>query len=521
MPNQKGSLKDRLRSWSLFLIYKRKYKVKQKEEKKKQKQQKKQVQILASGKYYSKPKVFGLTILGLFFGLFESKEKKQVKSLENRINQLEQQIENNYLNNEIIKKIENIEQDILIVKKANNKIIISKYEQKLDKIKSKVKNTQILEQKKQSTISKPEQAEKEAIRNKTIKKTQILQDKYLPLLEIKIFNQDLKKYNKQLKDINLKINQTQYYDELYEYEFLINQVKLKLSELLNRYENLQQIPGFKELSDMIKAKDIDEFDLIKDNKKIKETISWCENTLFNIEKKKQEILSTKKVVSNTQKDEKKDIQKKEESKKKKPVEKEKNKLSQLILADKIIYDNIVKEKRKIAKFNHQVALMNRNQRKLNIFYYTKNLVSSILNLSFSIFPISLFKNKILGGLVSGVMINNSLRSVRKILKPDIELSYIYANLEKEIISTSNYLNKMASVCDDSLKQIEDIRNTLYITYGNDIKYSNSLISYLDDLSKIESKLKYEQITLYGMNEDLNKVRKNNKQKIKQISHINN
>lgn len=517
MPNQKGSLKDRLRSWFLFLKYKMKLIMKQIDAKKTQKMQKKQVQILASGKYYSKSKIFRLTILGLFFGLFESKEKKQVKSLEIRINELEQQIENNYLNNEIIREIQNIEQDILVTKRTNNKISLSKYETKLDNIKSTIKRTKKLEE----TNLKIEHTKEKDAEKSNISKTKITQNKYIPILEIKIFNQDLKKYNKQLKYINSKIKQTKYYDELYEYEFLIKQLQHKLNELLNQYESLKKLSGFSDLSDMIKVKDIDDFGLRKNNKKIKETISWCETTLLNIENKKQEILSTKKANSNTQKEVKKEIAKKEEKKKDKPIEKEKNKLSELILADKIIYDNILKEKRKIAKFNRQVSLMNQKQRKLNVFYYTRKLVSSILNLSFSIFPISLFKNKILGSLVSGVMINNSLRSVRKILKPDIEISFIYANIEKEIIHTSNYLNKMASVCDDSLKQIEDIRNTLYITYGNDIKYNNSLISYLDDLSKIESKLKYEQITLYGMNEDLNKVRKNNKQKIKQISHINN
>ena len=80
MPNQKGNLKDRLRSWNLFLKYKitmaKKKQADKKRKKKLEKEIKKNLQISASGKYYSKPKIVGLTITGLFLGVFESKSNK-------------------------------------------------------------------------------------------------------------------------------------------------------------------------------------------------------------------------------------------------------------------------------------------------------------------------------------------------------------------------------------------------------------------------------------------------------------
>lgn len=532
MPNQKGSLKDRLRSWTMFLNYKLKLKKQQKEQKKKLKAQKKQVQILASGKYYSKPKVFGLTILGLFFGLFESKEKKEVKSLEQRVIILEKKLENNILDDNIFEEIKSIEKDIMISKNSKKKVnsIVDRCEQKLNSLKVKVKNNVTtnnnkskteLEVKKNTQKSDIKIDDYENINNKELKNSSIKKGVYIPTLEIKVFNKDLNKYNKNLKEIKSKINETNDYDNLYEYEFLVKQLRLKLNELLSKYESLKAIPGFKILEDMVSVRDTDEFNLRKDNKKIKESISLCENTLVRIENKKKELLTKTELKPTTKKVEKKEEVKKEEKKIKKVEDKDKNKLLELMLADKIIYDNILKEKRKIARFNRLVSTMNVRQKRHNIFYYTKNLVSSLVNFSLSLFPLSLFKNKMLGGLVSGIMLNNSLRSVRKVLKPDIEISYIYTNIEKEIMSASNYLNRMVTVCDDSLRQIEDIRNTLYINYGNDIDYNSALSVYLDDLSKIESKIKYEQMTILGMNEDLKIVREKNKQKVKQINYINN
>lgn len=515
MSSQKGSLKDRLRSWFLFLNYKLKIKKQQKEQKKKIRMQKKQIQILASGKYYNKPKVFGLTILGLLFGLFESKQTKNIKSLEERVTILENKLKNNNLDDNIIEEIKNIEKDLIIAKKFKNKDnqTIYKCEQKLNNIKIKTKNNKIIGEK---TTNKDIDI---TTKNKEEKVKQNIPTKkgvYIPTLEIKVFNKDLKKYNKDINNVNNKIKGAKDYNDLYEYEFLIKQLRIRLNELLSRYENLKNIPGFNLLDDMISIKDIDEFNLRKDGKKVKESISWCETILVNIENKKKELLTRKEEKEEKLKTEKKEELKKVEKKEKKVEEKNKNKLLELMLADKIIYDNIVKEKRKIARFNRLIANMNVKQRRHNIFYYTKNLVSSIVNFSLSLFPFSLFKNKMLGGLVSGIMLNNSLRSVRKVLKPDIEISYIYTNIEKEIVSASDYLNRMVTLCDDSLRQIEDIRNTLYLNYGTDINYNTTLMSYLDDLSSIESKIKHEQNTILGMNDDLKLVREKNKQKIKTI-----
>ena len=156
-----------------------------------------------------------------------------------------------------------------------------------------------------------------------------------------------------------------------------------------------------------------------------------------------------------------------------------------------------------------------------IFYYTKNLVSSIFNFAFGLFPISLFKNKMIGGIVSGVMLNNSLRSVKRILQPEVDVKYIYENLENEIITTTNYLDRMNFLLSDSLYQIGDIRKEVIKKYGADINYQVSLIAYLDELDKIESKINFEKEKILGLHNDLDSVYKKNKQKVLTIERQNN
>ena len=77
MSTQKGGLKDRIRSWNIFLKYKfqilKKTKEERKIKKRIEKEKKKNLQINASGKYYSKPKILWLTIIGVLLGIFERK----------------------------------------------------------------------------------------------------------------------------------------------------------------------------------------------------------------------------------------------------------------------------------------------------------------------------------------------------------------------------------------------------------------------------------------------------------------
>lgn len=541
MPNQKGSLIDRLRSWRLFLKYKFKMAKKRKEEKirKKnlEKELKKNVQINVSGKYYSKPKVFGLTIVGLFLGIFESKSSKQSKitKLEEKVTLLESRVEVLSLEEKNILTT-TIEKEIVELK-ANNQFdgeIKSKIKACENRIKTvKAKELTREEQVKQPAHQKPKLETKLNISNQkkdlAVKKESVKVNKnlsnlnrrkkgvYTPVLEIKVINKEIKDYDKKLKEINNKIKSTTDYNNLYELEFTIKQLKIRFNDLLNKYNNLKELPGFDNLENIIDIKDIDIFNLRFNANSIDLKIKECNAYLDSVEARRKEILNKKedKVVKE------KEIKKEEKSKeKKKEVKKEEKKVDQKILeinlANKIILDRLATEKRNIAKFNRSISKMGVKRKKRSIFYYTKNILSSVVNLSFSLFPISFFKNRFIGGLTSGIMINNSLRSIKRVLTPDVETVYIlYSDFEKELNQTSDYLNNISYVCSDSLKQINEIRNTIYMQYGNDLEYSTVLEDYIKDLDNIESQILKERETIIDLEQQVQVTKIKNKQKIKE------
>lgn len=521
MPNQKGSLKDRLRSWQMFLRYRREQRKKIREIKCKKKYLLKEKQILVTGKYYSKPKVFVLTILGLFLGLFEPKNKKV--NIETEIVSLETKLKKQKLVIEDIKTIEKLDK-ILNEKKAK-KIISNKelnYIERMNIIKENVKNQEVRELNhdiKENNLTEQQMNNKLLSNPKKSKNYGV----YVPILEIKEMNKNLDKYSKKIENLKSKINQENEYNNLFDYIFEVKQLKIKIEETLAKYDSLKQLPGFVSLDNYNNIKNIDLYEIRNNNEKIKEKISLCNVLLIQIEERKKAIIKSEKKKSLENQNAHKKIEQKDvnnESKREIKKEEKGNKLEEIEIANKVIYDNLIKEQKKLVKLERMLSKVSIKKRKPTIFYYTRNLVSSIFNLTFSLLPFSLFKNKMLGGLVSGIMINNSLRSVKKILKPEVEISYVYYNLEKEINSTANYLNRMDFLLNDSLDKVNDIRLEILNKYGNDIAYRDSLNSYLDELSKIQSKLEFEHDRILGLHQDLNYVYKKNKQKVLKIERHN-
>lgn len=514
MDSQKGSLKDRLRSWFLFLKYKLNLKKKKKEEKKRkklrEKELKKNAQISATGKYYSKPKIFALTLAGLFLGIFESKADKERKVLlvEEKIALLK--INAKELTLEQYNSLSvDIKKEITKLKMSNR--FDNKIKSKLDVCESKMK--EIVKKKNDETVDNCKNIDQN---------DQKVREVYIPTLEIKVINKELKEYEKKLKELDNKIKSSEEYNHLYGLEFSLKQLKLRFRELLNQYNNLKELPGFSKLENIFNIETIDIYDLRQDSEKIEIQLKKCDSYLNSIQEIRKSILDKnkeKKIEKNkVVVEDKKTKEKKEEKKEKKKKEEKKvdDKILEIKLANRIVLDKLSNEKRNVEKIKRNMGKLSVQKRKKSIFYYTKNMLSSIFNFSLSIFPLSIFKNKFIGGLTSGIMINNSLRSVKNLLMPEMDTVYfLYSDFEEELNEAKDYLNSIAYVCNDSINQINDIRNTIYAQYGNEVEYSSLLSNYLKDLDGIEAQVLRHQATILGLQEQVYVTSENNKQKIKQ------
>lgn len=558
MDSQKGSVKDRLRARKLFLTYKKNKKKKEKELLKKKKQEKqmriKAEQIRLYGKYYSKPKVFGLTVLGLFLGLFEPKNSN--KKIEEKLNNIEKaqkqiflRLEQDAYIEEVYQSIDNTYQKLEdIKKKYKRKLVLDNFnplhkDKIINKIDQKQKELIVANEichnkakqikKKESIITSNNTnislngKRKESINvslndnlDVPVKNTALANDKVLQkkqvnktknaLPSIKTINSNMKDYSKEYSFLKSKIDQEKEYNSLFTYEFKLKQLLKRYKLELEKYSKLKEQYNLEELNDILDIETLDKFELRKSEKAIVNKINECENLLIVLENKKSVLSSN--LIKNTKNDDVKKIEKKEQKSNKKPkLEEERQELKEqyddIYMAHKMIINNIMEERKVVDKLKRKLSGQSAIVRKKSVFFSAKKFTNSILNFGFSLLPFKYFRNRRLGLLVSSVMLNNSLRTTRKILTLDAyEENYLlYNNIIKEIKTNEDYIQRTYDVCLNSLNQIQSIKTYLHSNYSMAMEYDSELLDFNSKLDRLANTLEEQMNSLENINRNYAKV----------------
>lgn len=575
MDSQKGSVKDRLRARKLFIKYKISKRKKEKELLKKKKQEEqariKAEQIRLYGKSYSKPKVFILTIVGLLLGLITPKNSK--KKIEEKLNIIEKEQKQIFLRleqdkdiQEIYRSIDNTYQKLEDLKKDyKRKIIINSFnplekDKILNKIDSKQKELIVIneichnkakQENKMTNNFTNKESKKEAPsisldKNKTISSNKVdisntntnadinsnniksvaVNKKDNTLLStIKTMNNNIKEYSKEFDYWKNKVTNEELYNALFEYEFKVKQLLKEYKKMLEDYNLLKEQYNIESLEDILDIDVIDKFELRKNEKPILNKIDACKKILVTIENKKQ-LLSSKINIDKNKKEKPKttidNALKREEKKNKPKIEEEKKELKEqfddVYLANKMIINNIIEERRIIQKISRKISSQTPVVRKRTVFTYAKRFTGSILNFGFSLLPFRYFCNRRLGTLVSSIMLNNSLRTTRKILTINTyqENYLLYNSIINEIKTNEDYISKTYDVCLNSLSQIQNIKEYLNVNYSMSMEYDAELLEFNRQLDSLSN-------TLLGQINSLQNISNNYKdlhQKVKVLDGYN-
>lgn len=536
-------------------------------------------QIRLYGKSYSKPKVFILTIVGLLLGLITPKNSK--KKIEEKLNIIEKEQKQIFLRleqdkdiQEIYRSIDNTYQKLEDLKKDyKRKIIINSFnplekDKILNKIDSKQKELIVINEichnkaKQENKIvnnftnkeSKKEAPSISLDKNKTIssnkvgisntntnadinsnnkninqtnnniKSVAVNKDNTL-LSTIKTMNNDIKEYSKEFDYWKNKVTNEELYNTLFEYEFKLKQLLKEYKQMLEDYNLLKEQYNIESLEDILDIDIVDKFELRKNEKTILNKIDACEKLLVTIENKKQ-FLSSKIGVDKNKKEKPKttidNILKKEEKKNKPKIEEDKKELKEqfddVYLANKMIINNIIEERRIIQKISRKIGSQTPVVRKRTVFTYAKRFTGSILNFGFSLLPFRYFRNRRLGTLVSSIMLNNSLRTTRKILTINTyqENYLLYNSIINEIKTNEDYIFKTYDVCLNSLSQIQNIKEYLNVNYSMSMEYDAELLEFNRQLDSLSN-------TLLGQINSLQNISNNYKdlhQKVKVLDGYN-
>lgn len=152
--------------------------------------------------------------------------------------------------------------------------------------------------------------------------------------------------------------------------------------------------------------------------------------------------------------------------------------------------------------------------KLKINYFSMFL-NNTFKMILSFLPISLFQNKLFGTLVSTILLNNSIKTMRNEINLKNNAKIIVPKYLTDMEKESDVINSTYDICIDSLEQI-DLLKTEFTIKNHMYSKTQEYKAALESLTNIETQIKKtleETEKLIKMKQE---IEKNTKQKIYKI-----
>lgn len=300
---------------------------------------------------------------------------------------------------------------------------------------------------------------------------------------IKDTNKQIKETEQKIKEIEMKIPTIKEYNHYYDLENDLKYLYQKINLLKYKYA---------ELKDKFNANielDFDKYKLIKSGDKITELLDKIDNDLKLIETKKKELVTKKVTKIEPKKEAKKEEKKKEEKTKIKEID-------EFVEAKNHVLNNIINQNKYLENYFQKLAKS--TNKKKTIFSSLFNFSKTILNFTISLLPVSIFKNKLLGTLVSAIMINNSIKTMRKMVNPKLNINYelfLESYMSNKDIITNTY-----NLCNNSLNELSLLKDELILLGAN--KEAKDL---LNQIEAIENNILRQMENLKIKDKTLDKV----------------
>lgn len=298
---------------------------------------------------------------------------------------------------------------------------------------------------------------------------------------IKKANKEIKEVTDKIKEIEIKIPNIKQYNHYYDLENDLKYLRKKIETLKEQYDQIKD-----KISIDI---ELDKYELYKSPKKIIETLELIDKDLKLIESKKQELLTKKEIKQEEQKPQ----DKKQEQKQQK--EQKKQEVDDVIKAQQLVLNNIINQNKYFD--DYMKKMLKSANKKRTILTSLSNFSNIILNFTVSLLPISLFKNKLFGTLVSSIMINNSIKTMRRMLNPKLKINYqLFIDNYND---SKSILRDTYDMCTNSLEELNELKNELSLYNSNEIE------QLLFKIELIENNIKNQMKALNIKKETVEKV----------------
>ena len=467
---EKGSLKNLYKSFRFFLAN-------QKKKRKEKLLEKKQSKINIKTK--DKIKLSFFVVLTTFFGFLGSffpflrKEREEIKEI------------NNY---DDLKKTRNIIISIVnTVEKSNDIEKIAKCKTELSNIEKVISKTnfissQVADIKKDLGRANIKVAEKIEIITTTTKIKE--QAKIKERAKIEKVNEELKDTKDKVNQIKTKLPEVTNKEELFDLKKEVEKLEEKLKKNELKEEDLKKLDQFLLLYNteeirMLKSKIEDKIKKVTTEELNEKLAKEAKATAVVSEMLKKEQEEKKEQNKENKKETEKAEEKKEHEEKKHILE------SSLALDLKMTTTIISKQIMSMENRVNQARKLVNN--KPLFFVKIRSMVSNTLRLCASISPLFFFKNKIVGTFTSAILLDNSIRSLRRSVSDNKKnVSYIRTNgLELLLKEHKEIEQRTKEVFDDSLEQLTFFKTDFIYKYGRHINGNVELQNMMNEICDIE------------------------------------
>jgi len=340
--------------------------------------------------------------------------------------------------------------------------------------------------------------------NKVDKELKIIIEKMVVL--IKEINNKKEKDNSLYEYILVTTELLDSYYEDYNYFMSSNRLEYlpslneKVSKVLKDYYKKEKELDF--ASSNNETKKIDKYGLLKSENKITELLA--KTKLMEMIENRETVLDKKDIkekkisrnifpLEEIKHDDKKEIKEEIKNIEIKPGNKIEEKKTKEENKSETKEANKEKLKSDIEEISKSIKLINsyidsndklvKNKKKKGL----KELYNQTARIGLSFFPMALFKNKVIGALTSVVILNNTIRSMRRSLNSDVE----YIKLTKDdYLTNGDMISKTEQIKGDVLNQIlllkSEIRTEYIVT--NDIE----LLTMYNELENLELEFKKKE-----------------------------
>ena len=358
-----------------------------------------------------------------------------------------------------------------------------------------------------SEIINPEKEEKKLTDEEVILKevTKFVDESKETLYEIKF----------ELNDLKESIDELHTEDDVKKFDEKFNEIKEKLNKLKKQYDIMKEKYEFEDYEILDNLKLVDSIDDYKDKASLEELELMVDACKYEIEAIDGIVIEEEKKVGIDEEVEQKHKIIKERDH---VFQKRREQTLDIDYNSDIIEREMLIQQKVIADLEEKIRKVDTETRQVQYYVYnTRLMFRSFLRITAGILTAPFTGRRVFNTMLGTDLINRGLRNLRTSLIPDervrTEVRERYDNVETEILKAKDDVNSTKILIDDSLRQIDDIKDYLNIHVKKDAEYIPQYNEVKDMIEKLDKALKSKKEEIDKLDKNLDNQYEKNKQKV--------